>query len=237
MAEARYRRVVIKLSGEAFAGESAFGIDPEVVHRVAGEIKECGELKVECGIVVGGGNFLRARSHSLHSIERTTADYMGMLASVLNSLALQSSLEALGVQTRVQTAIEMHEVAEPYIRRRAIRHLEKGRVVIFAAGTGNPYFTTDTAAALRAAEIGAEALLKATNVDGVYERDPKMDPTAKKLERLTYREALTAGLDVMDATAFSLSMDTKIPVIVFHLLTPGNIKRVLLGEPIGSVIS
>jgi uridylate kinase len=237
VAEARYRRVVVKLSGEAFAGENGFGIDPDMVHRIAGEIQECGELKVECGIVVGGGNFLRARSHSLHDIERTTADYMGMLASVLNSLALQASLESLEVQTRVQTAIEMHEVAEPYIRRRAIRHLEKGRVVIFAAGTGNPYFTTDTAAALRAAEIGAEALLKATTVDGVYDRDPKMDAAARKLDRLTYHQALSAGLKVMDATAISLSMDTKIPVIVFDLLTAGNIKRVLLGEDIGSTIS
>jgi len=235
--QARYQRVMIKLSGEAFAGETGFGIDPDVVHRIAAEIKECRELGVEMGIVVGGGNFLRARSYSLHDIERTTADYMGMLASVLNSLALQASLEALKVDTRVQTAIEIREVAEPYIRRRALRHLEKGRVVICAAGTGNPYFTTDTAAALRAAEIGAEALLKATNVDGVYERDPKLDATAKKMTQLTYLDALRLGLKVMDATAISLSMDTKIPVIVFDLGTPGNIKRVLLGEEIGSVIS
>lgn len=227
---------MIKLSGEAFAGESAFGIDPDVVHRIAGELRECALLGIQCGVVVGGGNFLRARSHSLHNIERTTSDYMGMLASVLNSLALQASLESLEVETRVQTAIEMHEVAEPYIRRRAIRHLEKGRVVIFAAGTGNPYFTTDTAAALRAAEIGAEALLKATTVDGVYERDPKLDPGARKLDRLTYQEALSAGLKVMDATAISLSMDTRIPVIVFNLLVPGNIVRVLRGEQIGSII-
>jgi uridylate kinase len=213
------------------------GIDPDVVDRIAGEIRDGVEkLGVEFGVVVGGGNFLRARSHSLHHIERATADYMGMLASVLNSLALQASLESLAVQTRVQTAIEMHQVAEPYIRRRAIRHLEKGRVVIFAAGMGNPYFTTDTAAALRAAEVQAEALLKATMVDGVYDRDPKLDSSAKKLPRLTYQEALSAGLGVMDATAISLSMDTKIPVIVFDLLVPGNILRVLRGEPIGSVI-
>ena len=237
MAKARYKRVVIKLSGEAFAGENGFGIDPDVVHRVAAEIKECGELGVECGIVVGAGNFLRARSSSLHHIERTTTDYMGMLAGVLNCLALQAALESLEVQTRVQSAIEIREVAEPYIRRRAMRHLEKGRVVIFAAGTGNPYFTTDTAAALRAAEIGAEALLKATNVDGVYERDPKKDPTAKKMERLSYLDALRLELKVMDATAISLSMDTKIPVIVFDLRAPGNIKRVLLGEEVGSTIS
>lgn len=237
MAKARYKRVVIKLSGEAFAGENGFGIDPDVVHRVAAEIKECGELGVECGIVVGAGNFLRARSTSLHDIERTTTDYMGMLAGVLNCLALQAALESLEVQTRVQSAIEIREVAEPYIRRRAMRHLEKGRVVIFAAGTGNPYFTTDTAAALRAAEIGAGALLKATNVDGVYERDPKKDATAKKMERLSYLDALRLELKVMDATAISLSMDTKIPVIVFDLGTPGNIKRVLLGEEVGSTIS
>ncbi|UCC69306.1 MAG: UMP kinase [Armatimonadota bacterium] len=237
MPKARYKRVLIKLSGEAFAGENGFGIDPDVVHRVAGEIKECVGLGVECGIVVGAGNFLRARSTSLHDIERTTADYMGMLAGVLNCLALQASLELLGVQTRVQSAIEIREVAEPYIRRRAMRHLEKERVVVFAAGTGNPYFTTDTAAALRAAEIGAEALLKATNVDGVYERDPKSDTTAKKLDKLSYLDALRLGLKVMDATAISLSMDTKIPVIVFDLHTPGNIRRVLLGEAIGSTIS
>lgn len=200
-------------------------------------MKEAGELGVECGVVVGGGNFLRARCHSLHDIERTTADYMGMLASVLNCLALQSSLEALDVQTRLQSAIEMQEVAEPYIRRRAIRHLEKGRIVIFAAGTGNPYFTTDTAAALRAAEIGAQALLKATTVDGVYDSDPKLNADAKKMPELTYHDALSLGLKVMDATAISLSMDTKIPVIVFDLLVPGNILRVLKGERIGSVIS
>ncbi len=237
MPQARYQRVMIKLSGEAFAGETGFGIDPDVVHRIAAELKDCHDLGVEMGIVVGGGNFLRARSCSLHDIERTTADYMGMLGSVLNSLALQASLEALKVDTRVQTAIEIREVAEPYIRRRALRHLEKGRVVICAGGTGNPYFTTDTAAALRAAEIGAEALLKATNVDGVYERDPKLDATAKKMAQLTYLDALRLGLKVMDATAISLSMDTKIPVIVFDLGRPGNIKRVLLGEEIGSVIS
>ncbi len=237
MPQAHYKRVMVKLSGEAFAGDVGFGIDPEVVHRIAEEIKECRDLGVEMGIVVGGGNFLRARSHSLHDIQRTTADYMGMLASVLNSLALQASLEALSVDTRVQSAIEIREVAEPYIRRRAVRHLEKGRVVIFGGGTGNPYFTTDTAAALRAAEIGAEVLMKATDVDGVYERDPKVDETAKKMEELTYLDALRMGLRVMDATAVSLSMDTKIPVIVFNLLTPGNIKRVLLGEKIGSVIT
>ena len=237
MPEARYKRVLLKLSGESFAGQTGFGIDPDVVHGMAQEIKESRELGVELGIVVGAGNYLRARSNSLHDIERTTADYMGMLASVLNCLALQASLETLSVDTRVLSAIEMREVAEPYIRRRAMRHLEKARVVIFAGGTGNPYFTTDTAAALRAAEIGAEALLKATTVDGVYERDPKLDAEAKKLDRLTYLDALRAGIKVMDATAISLSMDTKIPVIVFDLHARGNIKRVLLGEQIGSIIS
>jgi len=237
VAQPRYKRVVIKLSGEAFAGENGFGIDPDVVHRVARELKDCHGLGVECGVVVGAGNFIRARSSALHDIDRTTTDYMGMLAGVLNCLALQASLESLQVQTRVLSAIEIREVAEPYIRRRAIRHLEKGRLVIFAAGTGNPYFTTDTAAALRAAEIGASALLKATNVDGVYERDPRQDATARRLERLTYLEALRQGIRVMDATAISLSMDTKIPVIVFGLAQEGNIRRVLLGEPIGSVIS
>jgi uridylate kinase len=235
MPEPCYKRVVIKLSGEAFAGSNGFGIDPDVVHRIAAEIKECMALGVECGIVVGGGNFIRARTS--HNIERTTADYMGMLGSVMNGLALQATMEEQEIQTRLCSAIDIREVAEPYIRRRAVRHLEKGRAVIFAAGTGNPYFTTDTGAALRAAEICAAALLKATTVDGVYERDPKLDPTAKKLDRLTYLEALRPEIQVRDATAISLSMDTKIPVIVFDLLTPGNIKRVRLGEQIGSVIS
>ncbi len=236
MPEPRYKRVMVKLSGEAFAGENGFGIDPDVVHRVAGEVREVVRLGVQCGVVVGGGNFLRARSTTLHHIERTTADYMGMLASVLNCLALQASLEALETETRVLSAIEIREVAEPYIRRRALRHLEKGRVVIFAAGTGNPYFTTDTCAALRAAEMDAQALLKATTVDGVYDHDPRLHPEAKKLDRLSYLDALRLGIRVMDATAISLSMDTKIPVLVFDLLTPGNIKRVVLGEPVGSVI-
>jgi uridylate kinase len=237
VAELPYSRVVLKLSGEAFAGDAGFGIEPDVVHRIGAEVKDARDLGVELGVVVGAGNYLRARSNSLHDIERTTADYMGMLASVLNCLALQAALETLGVDTRVQSAIEIREVAEPYIRRRAIRHLEKGRVVIFAAGTGNPYFTTDTAAALRAAEIGADALLKASTVDGIYDSDPKTNASAKKLESLTYLDALRAGLKVMDATAVSLSMDTKIPVIVFDLRAGGNIKRVLLGEKIGSTIS
>jgi len=237
LADSRYKRVLLKLSGEAFAGQNGFGIDPDVVHRIAGEVKDAWRLGVQFGIVVGGGNFLRARSNSLHDIERTTTDYMGMLASVLNCLALQASLEAEGVDTRVQSAVEIREVAEPYIRRRAVRHLEKNRVVIFAGGTGNPYFTTDTAAALRAAEINAEALLKASTVDGVYDSDPKVNDSAKKLKMLSYRDALSAGLKVMDATAISLSMETKIPIIVFDLRAEGNIRRVLLGEEVGSTIS
>jgi uridylate kinase len=234
---ARYKRVVLKLSGEAFAGGNGFGIDPDIVHRIADEIRDARDLGVQLGIVVGAGNFLRGRSTSPRGIDRTTADYMGMLASVLNCLALQAALESLDVDTRVQSAIEIREVAEPYIRRRAIRHLEKNRVVIFAAGTGNPYFTTDTAAALRAAEIEAEALLKASTLDGIYYSDPKVNHDAKKLERLTYLDALSAGLKGMDATAISLSRDTKIPVIVFDLRTAGNVRRVLLGEQIGSTIS
>jgi len=227
--------VVIKLSGEAFAGSNGFGIDPDVVHRIAAELKECMELGVECGIVVGGGNFIRARA--THHIERTTADYMGMLGSVLNSLALQAAMEELGAPTRLLSAIEIREVAEPYIRRRALRHLEKGRVVIFAAGTGSPYFSTDTTAALRASEIGAEVLLKATKVDGVYTADPKKDPQARKYESITYAEALSKRLKVMDSTAFSMCMDNHIPIIVFNLFKRGNIKRVLFGEPIGTLVS
>jgi len=236
-AASKYRRILLKLSGAAFArSEAGFGIDPEVVKWLAQQVREIVDLGVEVGVVVGGGNIFRARTDSDKVSERATADYMGMLASVLNALALQEALENLGVHTRVQSAIEMREVAEPYIRRRAIRHLEKGRVVIFAAGTGNPYFTTDTAAALRAAEIGAEALLKGTSVDGIYERDPKVDPTARLLPRLDYQEALRLGIKVMDATAISLSMETKIPLIVFQLRQGGNIRRILAGEKIGSTI-
>ncbi|NIM04619.1 MAG: UMP kinase [Armatimonadetes bacterium] len=232
----KYRRILLKLSGESFAGESGFGIDPAVVKGLALQIKEVVDLDLQIGIVVGGGNIFRARTDSDKVSERATADYMGMLASVLNALALQEALESLEIYTRVQSAIDMRQVAEPYIRRRAIRHLEKGRVVIFAAGTGNPFFTTDTAAALRAAEIGAEAILKGTSVDGIYERDPKMDPNARFLPRLDYQEALQLGIKVMDATAISLSMETKIPLIVFDLSKEGNIRRLLAGEKIGSTI-
>lgn len=235
-ANLKYRRVLLKLSGEAFAGKLGFGIDPAVARSLAEQIKDVVNLGAEVGIVVGGGNIFRARTDSDKVTERTTADYMGMLASVLNALALQEALEATEVTTRVLSAIEMRQVAEPYIRRKAIRHLEKGRVVIFAAGTGNPFFTTDTAAALRAAEIGAQAILKGTTIDGIYERDPKLDSTARFLPRLDYQEALRMGIRVMDATAISLSMETKIPLIVFDLRKEGNIRRVLTGEQIGSTI-
>ncbi|RKQ84218.1 UMP kinase [Brockia lithotrophica] len=233
----KFRRVVLKLSGEALAGEKGFGIDPDVLTAVAEEIRSARDLGVEIAVVVGGGNFWRGLKGAARGIDRATSDYMGMLATVLNALALQDALERLGVPTRVQTSIEMREVAEPYIRRRAIRHLEKGRVVIFAAGTGNPYFSTDTTAALRAAEIEADVILMGKNrVDGVYSADPAVDPTAQKYDRLTYLDLLNKKLGVMDSTASSLSMDTKIPIIVFNLLTPGNIRRILLGEEIGTFI-
>jgi len=233
----KYRRILVKLSGEIFAGGDRFGIDAASVRRLAQELKEVREIGVEIAIVVGGGNIFRGRSRAPFDIERTTADYMGMLASVLNALALQDALEKLGVYTRVQSAIQMQEVAEPYIRRRAVRHLEKGRIVIFAAGTGNPYFTTDTAAALRAAEVGAEALLKGSTVDAIYDRDPKLDAGAQRLARLDYMEALTRRIKALDATAVSLSQDTGLPIILFDIREPGNLKRVVLGEAIGSVIS
>jgi len=231
-----YRRVLLKLSGEAFAGSQGFGVDTDVVHGLAKEIKEVRALGVDVAVVVGGGNIFRARTGTPHGIERSTADYMGMVASVLNALALQDGLERIGVDTRCQSAIEMRAVAEPYIRRRAVRHLEKGRVVIFAAGTGNPYFTTDTAAALRAAEIGAEAILKGTNVDGIFDRDPRQHPDARHMPHLEYLEALNLGVQVLDATAISLSMETNIPIHVFNLNTHGNIKRVITGEAVGSTI-
>ena len=233
----KYRRILLKLGGEAFGGEQGLGIDPEAVYGIAQQIKEIWDLGVEVAIVVGAGNIFRARTGTKHGIERATADYMGMLATVLNALALQDALEKIDVVTRVQSAIEMREVAEPYIRRRAMRHLEKGRVVIFAAGTGNPYFTTDTAAALRAAEIGADAILKGTDVDGIYDRDPKADKEAKKLDRLGYLEALNLGVGVLDATAISLSKDNRIPLVVFNLHQIGNLKRVVVGEKVGSTVS
>ncbi|MHB0937634.1 MAG: UMP kinase [Armatimonadota bacterium] len=233
----QYSRVLIKLSGEALAGDLGYGIDPDVVAEMASQLKDIFDCGVEIAVVVGGGNIFRARTGvKSGGIERTTADYMGMLASVLNGLALQDALEKTGVQTRVQTAITMNEVAEPYIRRRAVHHMENGRIVIFAAGTGNPYFTTDTAAALRAAEVGAQAIIKATNVEGVYDRDPKKDANAKLLPRLTYMDALRMGLKVMDATAISLSMENRIPLLVLNMREPGNLMKVIFGESIGSTI-
>ena len=232
-----YRRIVLKLSGEALAGGQGYGIDPPVLDRVGAEVRDVTELGVQVAIVIGAGNIFRGIAASAGGMDRATADYMGMLATIINALALQDSLEKAGLQTRVLSAIEMRAVAEPYIRRRAIRHLEKGRVVIFAAGTGNPFFTTDTAGALRAVEIGADVIVKATKVDGIYSADPKKDPMARRIEKVTYIEVLNRGLGVMDTTAISLCMDNKLPIVVFDLTRPGNIKRLVLGEPVGSVVS
>ncbi|ACD24297.1 UMP kinase [Clostridium botulinum] len=235
MTNCKYKRVILKLSGEALAGVSGFGLDFNVAKRIALEIKELVDMGVEVGTVVGGGNIWRGRSGE--GMDRTTADYMGMMATCINALALQDSLEQVGVKTRVQTAIEMKEVAEPFIRRRAMRHLEKGRVVIFAAGTGNPYFSTDTTAALRAAEIEAEVILLAKKVDGVYDKDPMKFPEAKKYDTLSYIDVLDQGLQVMDSTATSLCMDNNIPILVFGLDEPGNIKRAITGENIGTLVT
>ena len=232
-----YRRVLLKISGEALAGRQGYGIEPETINRIAEEIREVVEMGVQLAIVIGGGNMFRGIAASAGGMDRATGDYMGMLATVINALALQDAIEKAGVPTRVLSAIEMRAVAEPYIRRRAIRHLEKGRVVVFAAGTGNPFFTTDTAAALRAVEIGAEALLKASRVDGIYTADPLKDPKAVKLERVGYIEALNRGLEVMDTTAISLCMDNKLPIVVFDLTTRGNIRRIVAGEAVGSVVT
>ena len=234
MTGCKYKRVMLKLSGEALAGESGFGLDFNVAKKIALEIKEIVDMGVEVGAVVGGGNIWRGRSGE--GMDRTTADYMGMMATCINALALQDSLEQVGVKTRVQTAIEMKEIAEPFIRRRAMRHLEKGRVVIFAAGTGNPYFSTDTTAALRAAEIEADVILLAKKVDGVYDKDPHKYSDAKKYDTLSYIEVLEQGLEVMDSTATSLCMDNEIPILVFGLDEPGNIKRAMYGEPIGTLV-
>ena len=231
-----YKRVLLKLSGEALMGKHSFGIDPEVVDAVAAEIREVVALGVQLGIVIGGGNIFRGLAASAEGMERTCADYMGMLATVINSLALQSALERAGVPARVQTAIEMKEVAEPFIQRRAIRHLEKGRVVIFAAGTGNPYFTTDTAATLRAVEIKADIILKATNVDGVYDRDPVRYADAVMYDKISYTDVLTKNIKVMDATAISLCRDNGLPLSVFNLQKAGNIKRVICGENVGTIV-
>ncbi len=232
-----YRRVLLKLSGEALAGRQGYGIEPETLGRIAEEIREVVALHVQLAVVIGGGNIYRGIAASAGGMDRATGDYMGMLATVINALALQDAIEKAGVPTRVLSAIEMRAVAEPYIRRRAIRHLEKGRVVVFAAGTGNPFFTTDTAGALRAVEIGAEAILKATKVDGIYTADPDKDPSAVKLSRVGYIEALNRGLAVMDTTAISLCMDNKLPIVIFDLTRRGNIRRIITGEPVGSVVS
>lgn len=236
MAEYKYKRVLLKLSGEALSAGTGYSIDPAIVKSIAGQVYELSHDGVEVAIVVGGGNIFRGLAASSRGMDRSTADYIGMLATVMNSLALQDALEKQGVHTRVQSAISMQAIAEPYIKRRAVRHLEKGRVVIFAAGTGNPYFSTDTAATLRALEIGAEAILKATKVDGIYDADPMTDPNATKFQTLTYIDALNKDLKVMDSTAVSLAMENELPIVVFDLNAVQSIKRVVMGEPIGTIM-
>ena len=231
-----YRRILLKISGEALAGDLGYGINPEVVRFIGEEIREVHALGLQIAVVIGGGNIFRGVAASAKGMDRSSADYMGMLATVINGLALQDALEKLGIDTRVQTAIEMREIAEPFIRRRALRHLEKGRVVLFVGGTGNPYFSTDTAAALRAMEIGAEVVFKATRVDGVYTADPEKDPTATKFEELTYIEVLSKQLKVMDSTAISLCMDNHFPIVVFNLLKRGRLKGLVLGEKTGTIV-
>jgi uridylate kinase len=232
-----YKRVLLKLSGEALMGDDAYGINRETIDRITTEVKEVINLGVEVGVVIGGGNIFRGVAASARGMDRATADYMGMLATVINALALQDALEQQGVVTRVVTAIEMRAVAEPFIRRRAIRHLEKGRVVVFGAGTGNPFFSTDTAAALRAMEIKAEVIFKATKVDGIYDADPMLVPNATRFDKISYLQVLEQGLKVMDATAISLCMDNRLPIVVFNLRTPGNIKRAITGEAVGSLVT
>jgi uridylate kinase len=232
-----YRRILLKLSGEALMGDQPYGIDPAVAARIATEIAEIQQAGVETAVVIGGGNIFRGVAASARGMDRATGDYMGMLATVINALALQDALEHHGVLTRVVTAIEMRAVAEPFIRRRAIRHLEKGRVVVFAAGTGNPYFTTDTAAALRAMEIKADVIFKATKVDGIYTADPMLHPDATKLDSISYLKVIEQGLKVMDATAITLCMDNRLPIVVFNLRTPGNLRRAVMGEAVGSVVT
>lgn len=237
MANPKYKRVILKLSGEALAGQAGFGINPPTIKEIVQELKEVHDLGVEMAIVVGGGNIWRGTTGAEMGMERAQADYMGMLATVMNALALQDTLENVGVPTRVQTSIDMRQIAEPYIRRRAVRHLEKERIVIFAAGTGNPYFSTDTTAALRAAEINADVILMAkNNVDGVYSADPRVDQNAKKFSELTHLDVIQKGLQVMDSTASSLSMDNDIPLVVFNLNEKGNIRRAILGENIGTTV-
>jgi uridylate kinase len=237
MSQPQFKRILLKLSGEALMGKQGFGVDPEVASRIASEVTEIRQMGVQVAIVVGGGNFIRGVAASAMGIDRVVADNMGMLATIINGLALQDALEKKGSHTRVATAIEMREIAEPFILRRAIRHMEKDRVVILAGGTGNPYFSTDTAAALRAMEIKAEVILKATKVDGVYDADPKKVPDAKKFEEISYLDVLAKGLAVMDSTAISLCMNNQLPIIVFNLTVPGNLKRVVLGEKIGSLVA
>jgi uridylate kinase len=236
MSAPAYRRVLLKLSGEALMGEQTFGIDPAAATQIARDIGEVQQLGVQTGVVIGGGNLFRGLAASARGMDRATADYMGMLATVINALALQDALEQIGVTTRVASAIEMRAVAEPFIRRRDVRHLEKGRVVVFAAGTGNPYFTTDTAAALRAMEMKADVILKGTKVDGIYTADPMLHKDATKFEEISYLKVLEQGLTVMDATAISLCMDNKLPIVVFNLRTPGNLRRVIAGEPVGTTV-
>jgi uridylate kinase len=232
-----YRRILVKLSGEALMGDKPYGIDPVVAARIARDVGELQTLGVQTAIVIGGGNIFRGLAASARGMDRATGDYMGMLATVINALALQDALEQQGIVTRVMSAIEMRAVAEPFIRRRAMRHLEKGRALIFAAGTGNPYFTTDTAAALRAMEIKADVIMKATKVDGIYSADPLKDPNARRYERISYLEVLEQRLEVMDATAISLCMDNRLPILVFDLRTAGNLRRAVLGEPVGSTVT
>ena len=236
MPEPAYHRVLLKLSGEALMGEQAFGIDPAVTTQIAKDIAEIQGLGVQTAVVIGGGNLFRGLAASAKGMDRATADYMGMLATVINALALQDALEHQGVPTRVASAIEMRAVAEPFIRRRAVRHLEKGRVVVFAAGTGNPYFTTDTAAALRAMEMRADVILKGTKVDGIYTADPMIDKTATKYDDISFMNVLERRIKVMDTTAISLCMDNKLPIVVFNLRTPGNVRRVIMGEPVGTTV-
>jgi uridylate kinase len=232
----RYRRVLLKLSGEALMGESSYGIDSHVLQSIAAEIRDVSRLGLELALVIGGGNIFRGVRAATDGTDRATGDYMGMLATVINALALQDALERQGVKTRVMSAIEIRQIAEPYIRRRAMRHLEKGRIVIFAAGTGNPFFSTDTAASLRAAEIGAEVILKATKVDGVYDADPKLNSGAKRFSELSYNEFLRQGLKVMDATAVTLCRENTLPIMVFNMTVAGNIHRAVIGEPIGTLV-
>lgn len=234
---AAYKRILLKLSGEALMGDDAYGINRATIVRMVREVQEVTQLGCEVAVVIGGGNIFRGVAGGSVGMDRATADYMGMLATVINGLALQDAFERHGINTRVVTAIEMRAVAEPFIRRRAIRHLEKGRVVVFAAGTGNPYFTTDTAAALRAMEIKADVILKGTKVDGIYTADPMLDPTATRFDSISYLKVLEQGLRVMDTTAISLCMDNKLPIVIFNLRTPGNMKRAIMGEPVGSLVT